>query len=310
MFTLLFAVLNGTGLALQTAVNARLRGFVGSPFLAAAVSFSVGAVFLCLLAFASGQNLPVFYRIFPNAPFWVWIGGVLGAIGVTVNILIFPHLGGVQTAVMPLLGQILTGVFIDHFGWLRSPQYPLSMMRIFGVLLVLTGIFFAVVLPELKRNRNALNVSSNAVWLWRLLGVSAGVVTSIQAAVNGELARILHSSLYAALVSFWGGALVLILFTYFKEGGFGRIKQAFGENRPWWVWLGGVFGAVFVFGLTMLVPILGTGQAVIFSLSGLIVGSILVDKFGLFGVASKAILPIQLFGLSVLMGGVMLIRLF
>ena len=54
-------------------------------------------------------------------PLWIWFGGLLGVVALTGNILLFPHLGAVQTVVLPIAGQIMMGVVIDHFGFFDSP---------------------------------------------------------------------------------------------------------------------------------------------------------------------------------------------
>lgn len=93
MFLLaLIPVLMGSGLAMQTAVNSKLRQYVGSPYLASAVSFTVGALFLIILTVASGITPWISMNTFGNNPWWIWIGGLLGVLGMTVNLLLFPRL--------------------------------------------------------------------------------------------------------------------------------------------------------------------------------------------------------------------------
>ena len=69
MFLLaLIPVLMGSGLAMQTAVNSKLRSYVGSPYLASAVSFTAGAVFLIVLTVLSGVNLLVSFSTVTGNP--------------------------------------------------------------------------------------------------------------------------------------------------------------------------------------------------------------------------------------------------
>lgn len=308
----LFAMLIGSGLACQTAINARLRGFVDSPFFASMVSFSVGTLFLCALLLVTGQPIGFDSQLL-HQPVWIWFGGLLGVIGLTTNILIFPYLGGVQTAIMPLLGQILMGLLIDHFGWFFAHEHTFTWLRAMGAGLVLAGILIAVALPEwlkLRHQEKTNRQASSAIWLWRLLAVAAGMLTSMQTAINAHLGGLLGSALHSAFISFLVGASSLLLLVSVKEGDFQRIPQVIKQGMPCWMWLGGVLGGIFVFGNALFAPIIGTGQTIIFALSGLIMGSLFVDHFGLFGVQRKPVGRLQLLGIAVLMSGVVVIRLF
>ena len=42
------------------------------------------------------------------------------------------RLGSVQTIIFPVLGQILMGLLIDHFGLMRSDVNPLTLLRVAG----------------------------------------------------------------------------------------------------------------------------------------------------------------------------------
>lgn len=309
MFLILLGIIIGAGLSVQTVINSRLRDHLFSPFLASTVSFFVGTFSLAMVVWLSGQSLFIDSELIIRAPFWLWIGGLLGVIGLTTNILLFPHLGAVQTAIMPILGQVIMSMLIDHFGWFHANSLPLSWNRIVGIVLVLFGIFLAVALSELRRNRKKEN-KSVVIWLWRLLGVVAGMLSAMQTAVNGELGRFLHSPVQAAFISFLVGVLTLILFVGIKEGKFYRIKEAARQGMPWWIWFGGILGAFFVFGSAFLMPLIGTGETVILALLGMISGSLLVDQYGFLNVPRKPVYSIQIIGLLILLSGVALIRLF
>ena len=137
---IILGFLAGVGLPIQTSVNTRLRKKVGSPFNAALVSFLVGLLFLSALLLVTGQGLHIPFAQLLNEPAWIWIGGICGVVFLTGNILLFPKLGGVQTVVLPVLGQILMGLTIDNFGLFRSHQMPLTAFRVAGAALVILGV--------------------------------------------------------------------------------------------------------------------------------------------------------------------------
>lgn len=312
MIPIIIGVVIGMILSLQTAVNSRLRGFIGSPYQASFVSFTVGTLFLAAVLLVLRQPIGVSGQLFVTQPWWIWIGGFLGVIFLTTNILLFPHIGGVQTAIMPILGQVLMGSIIDNFGWFHSPHQALTLVRIGGLLLVLAGIIIAIALPELQQQHtlNQLTKPAGNPWPWRLLGIVTGAIGATQTTINGRLGLALNSAVHAAFVSFLVGAVSLFFIVLLVNHGFREITRATGHGRPWWIWIGGAMGGIFVLGNTYLAPIIGTGQTVVFALLGQIAGGLLVDQFGLLGAQRKPVVPVQLIGLVVLIGGVVLIRLF
>jgi len=75
---LLFAFAAGAMLPLQFGINAQLASWIESPVRAAFVSFLVGAVALSLVTLAFARGLPGSDRV-GQAPWWIWLGGLLGA---------------------------------------------------------------------------------------------------------------------------------------------------------------------------------------------------------------------------------------
>ena len=67
-----------------------------------------------------------------------------------------PKLGGVQTVVLPVLGQILMGLTIDNFGLFYSQQTSLTAFRIAGAVLVLLGVVLVSTAKESKAERKSV----------------------------------------------------------------------------------------------------------------------------------------------------------
>jgi transporter family-2 protein len=56
----------------------------------------------------------------------------------TINFTL-PRLGGTMMIALIIIGQLLTGVVVDHFGWLGVAIRPIDPARAIGVLLLLAG---------------------------------------------------------------------------------------------------------------------------------------------------------------------------
>ena len=312
MLAVVFGVLVGLVMPIQTSANSRLRLSVGSPFLASLVSFTVGFLTLLVAALLIDGHLPR-PSLAADLPAWIWAGGVLGVVVLTGNIFLFPRLGAVQTVVLPITGQVIMGLLIDHFGLFRAPVHVLNATRLLGALLLVAGVLGAIgAIDALLRphHRIATGTSSGlSLWAWRIAGVVFGMFSAAQTAINGQLGVALGSAVGAALVSFTFGVATLFLIVLATRAKWQLQRPAGFPKNPWWMWIGGFLGAAFVFGNAYLSPIIGTGLTVMTILLGMMAGSLLIDHFGLLGAKRKPTTLLQAVGLVLMVVGVAVIRL-
>lgn len=300
----------GFGLPVQTAINSRLRHVVGSPLRSSMISFSVGTLFLALLLLVSMQGLLISQAVVGSQPWWIWTGGILGVIYLTGNIVLFPHLGAAQTVIMPIVGQLIMSMLIDNFGWFSAPQHALTPIRIIGALVVLAGVVLTVATTSVTHELTPSSTpAKTGLIAWQIAGIATGMLSAMQTAINGHLGSVLHSPEQAAFVSFLVGTLVLWLIVAVHDRGI-HIASAFSRTNPWWIWIGGIIGAIFVLGNAFLVPKIGTGLTVVIVLFGMISAGLIIDSFGWLG--AKRIPPraMQLIGIVTLIIGVVMIKLF
>jgi hypothetical protein len=84
---ILLAFAAGMAVPVQFAVNAEMRGAVGGPVLAAAISFVVGTLALLVAVLVAREGAPSLSDL-AGAPWWAWAGGFLGAFYVTASIIL------------------------------------------------------------------------------------------------------------------------------------------------------------------------------------------------------------------------------
>jgi transporter family-2 protein len=333
--------LAGMGLPFQTGINALLKRRVGSPYTAALISFVVALIFLLLLLTATGQEWSLPAAALEGAPLWIWAGGLCGAIFLTGNILLHARLGSVQTIVLPVMGQILMGLIIDTYGYFHAAQTPLSLLRIVGAILVVGGVLTVSLAKENGGTsvipttaKATANTSANApiktseinssasmtLWLWRLFGVFAGMMSATQVAVNGYLGHLLTSPVKASVISFVVGVIVLALIciglaitskksSTTANSNSNTTAKANNGQLPWWIWFGGILGAFFVLGNVYLAALLGTGMTVVVLLITGTTGGLIVDHFGLFRSPVKPINGMKVLGIIAMIAGAALIKL-
>jgi transporter family-2 protein len=137
-----------------------------------------------------------------------------------------------------------------------------------------------------------------------LLGVGAGALVGMQAPVNARLGRAV-GGLQAASMSFLIGTVALLLVVAFAHGGFGAYAKAGG--LPWWAFIGGLLGAVYVTVAILTVRTLGASGLTAVVITGQLAISVAIDRFGLFGIARQPIGLQRIVGLVLLVVGVGLV---
>jgi transporter family-2 protein len=136
---LLFAVAAGAMLPIQFGVNAQLSHWVASPIRAAFVSFLVGTIALLIISAFVRKPMPSLARL-GDVPWWVWIGGLLGAFYVAGSIVTAPKLGAVTLAAAIIFGQTVASVLVDQYGWVGFKEHHATPGRLIGVALVAVGV--------------------------------------------------------------------------------------------------------------------------------------------------------------------------
>jgi len=321
----IIAILMGFALPAQTGVNTRLRQRVGNPIGAALISFTVGTLFLAAASLVIERDLSVITSETLGAPFWIWIGGCLGAVVVTGNIPLMSALGSVQTSIFPIAGQIAMGLVIDHYGLFGTSRIPASPIRIAGAVLAFAGLLTVTLsrnsrpsgggtapgsseMPPAPSAPGTSHASGGKLWLLRLAGIGIGVTSACQAAINGRLGTLLDSSLKSSLVSFTVGAITLLIINILMRNRI-NIKGEPGRKDPWWIWTGGVFGGLGVLGTVYFVKVLGVGLTVLATTGGVTCASVLIDRFGFFGAEKKEIGVRTAVGLVMLIAGAAVVKL-
>jgi bacterial/archaeal transporter family-2 protein len=137
-----------------------------------------------------------------------------------------------------------------------------------------------------------------------LLGVGAGCLVGMQAPINSRLGKSV-GSIEAATISFFVGTVALVLILLIARGGLGSVGQI--GRVPWWALIGGLLGAVYVSVALVAVRTLGASGLTAVVITGQLVISVLIDRFGLLGVARQSVGVQRITGLVLLVAGVVLV---
>lgn len=136
---MVLAVVVGGLLPTQAGINIQLARSLGHPLLAACVSFLIGTLALLLYTFVFHISWPALSRVM-QAPWYLWIGGLLGVIFLTSTIILAPLLGAATMIGLIVAGQMLTSIALDHFGLVGFPVHSLSFWRAVGAIFLIVGV--------------------------------------------------------------------------------------------------------------------------------------------------------------------------
>ena len=137
---ILLAVGIGSIVVVQASINSELRGIVGDPWRTALISTTVSTI--CLFV----ASLLVKGTAWPSAgeagaiTWWMWTGGILGAIYVAAASILVARLGSAVLFSLIVSGQLVTSVVMDHFGVIGLDRQEISPGRAAGVVLLIVGV--------------------------------------------------------------------------------------------------------------------------------------------------------------------------
>ncbi|MFZ1389923.1 MAG: DMT family transporter [Thiolinea sp.] len=129
------AVLSGILISLNRAANGQVGMSLGA-FKASYWNHVVGFAFLTVILVAISGFV---WEQAATAPWYVYLGGVLGTFFVAINSYVIPRLGVTKTALLVISGQMFTGVLFDGI----SKEWLATIAQLFGVLLIIAGIFWS-----------------------------------------------------------------------------------------------------------------------------------------------------------------------
>jgi transporter family-2 protein len=139
-----------------------------------------------------------------------------------------------------------------------------------------------------------------------VLVIAAGCSVALQQVLNANLRAQLGSPWWAGTVSYFVGLVSMLTVALAAPGP--RFAFPRGAGASWVSWMGGVFGAIFIGIVVVMVPRLGAATTLALIVVGQMLGSLMFDHFGLLGLPRHALTPLRLAGAACLILGVALVR--
>jgi transporter family-2 protein len=139
LFYIFITLVAGCLMPIQPGINSLLSEATSGPYMASLISFAVGTMALFIWCLAFRFPFPTM-QTFAEVPWWYWTGGFLGAVFVTVTVIVAPRLGAVNMLTYLIAGQMLASLILDHYGVLGFPHQELNPWRVLGVIFLIAGV--------------------------------------------------------------------------------------------------------------------------------------------------------------------------
>jgi bacterial/archaeal transporter family-2 protein len=134
---ILIGLLGGASVGVQSPIAGAMGQRIGGIAGALVVHISGALIAAAVLLVQGGQRI----RDWHTLPWYMLASGFFGVLLYQTISITLPRLGSTYMVTLIIMGQLMVGVLIDHFGWLGVTQHPVTFTRLAGVLVLLLGGF-------------------------------------------------------------------------------------------------------------------------------------------------------------------------
>lgn len=145
-----------------------------------------------------------------------------------------------------------------------------------------------------------------SVLLPLVIAMLAGAVVPFQAGSNAALGRALGHPLWATVASLLVSLIVVLPVLIGMRAGLPDIGTA--ARGPWWLWIGGIAGVAYITAALVLTPRLGAASFIVCVVAGQVVASLIIDHFGLMGLAAKPVNLARIAGVALIVLGMLVVQ--
>jgi transporter family-2 protein len=261
----LISALSGVLIAGQSRINGELSAQMGDSLEAALVSFGSGLIFVSIISALRKDIRSGFKNIFKSVKAghlkgWRLCAGMLGASFVAMQTHVVPLIGVALFTVASLAGQTTISLWVDHVGLMGSGRSLITIRRILAAAITAWDRFLI----------NDFSITA------LVLAVLAGGWVGVQRALNGQINNYSNASFATSQLNFITGTsfllILLILRSLFTDHSIMNFSTG-----PWWMFLGGSMGVIYIALSAVAVQHLGVLDFTLFSVGGMLFGSLLID---------------------------------
>ena len=268
----LLAALSGILISLQARTNGELSLRLNNGLQAAFISFGSGLILIAIISLfnptiKSGvRRLRAAVVAKEIAP-WTLFAGALGGTFVAVQTQIVPLIGVAIYSVASIAGQGATSLIVDRIGLTGGGKKAITPRRIAAAFVTVLAVLISV-LDRIE----AKDLSLIAVFFAGL----AGAIVGVQRAMNGLINEHSQQSFTTSLLNFIMGTTTLGVVLLLAVA-IGKVEFVALPAGPWWIYMGGVIGVIYIAFTSTIVQHLGVLTFTIFSTGGQLIGALFID---------------------------------
>ena len=247
---------------------------MGDSLKAALVSFGTGLIFVSFISLVRADVRAGFKDIFKASrakqlPSWRLGAGVLGASFVAISTHVVPIAGVALFTVASLTGQTAISLWVDHIGVAGIGKTLITKRRVIAALITVAAVVLSAWDRFLMSDFSILAIT---------LAIFAGSAVGVQRALNGQINYYSKRSFATSQLNFITGTIFLLLLLLIRSLFTDYSIMNF-TSGPWWIFLGGSIGVIYIAFTAVAVQHLGVLEFTLFSVGGMLVGSFLLDAF-------------------------------
>ena len=255
------SLLTGILLAIMIAINGNLTSVYGILWGTVIIHF-VGAIVSYVIIIFKGKRVKLFFR----TALWIYLGGAVGVLTVLFNNYSFREISITSIGALGLLGQMLTSLVIDYFGFFGMQKVKFTWQSLASLPFAFVGI---IIMFDFN------NLSAMVAILFSIL---SGVSIVLARTINSKLSDIIGALEGSYVNHLVGGVTSLVIALVFASGEL----STFTFNSNVWIYLGGSFGVLVVLLGNITVPKLSSLDITILAFVGQVLMSAALDiMFGL-----------------------------
>jgi transporter family-2 protein len=265
-------VFSGFMNALQARANGELTKHVGNGVQAAFISFATGLILLSVVAVAVPSvrigvaRLPAGVRSGELA-WWALPAGLLGGAFIACQSYSTALVGVALFSVGMVAGQTVNSLIVDRVGLSPTGKSAVTARRVVACVLAMAAVILAVSGAE------TVSTASVTALLAAFLG---GCLVAVQQALNGRVNVVSRQPIATTWLNFVFGSAGLavgVTLGLALSGASLRIPT----SGPSWMYLGGLFGLVFIVTAAWAVPRYGVLVFALATIAGQLSAALLLD---------------------------------
>ncbi len=150
ILAIVLVFLSGAAIVVYRTINARLTERIGS-MPTSLIGHFVGLPFILLLALIMPGTSIKWLAAAPSANFWIYLGGVGGAMAVFFMNITVPKISSFRQTLLNFVGKVFVGILLDLI--LESSFSPITF---YGGLIIAAGIFLNIIIEHYQERRKAM----------------------------------------------------------------------------------------------------------------------------------------------------------